>query len=68
MSRSYHQGRDSYPLFTGEGVNQPSGNDSVSEITEIKNRGHALTIDNGCREVPPRLRQTVRITVPRVWE
>jgi hypothetical protein len=27
MSRSYHQCRDSYPLFTGEGVNQPSGND-----------------------------------------
>jgi hypothetical protein len=51
MSRSYHLGRDSYPLFTGEGVNQPSGNDSASEITEIKNRGHALTIDNGWREV-----------------
>jgi non-heme chloroperoxidase len=26
-------------------------NDSVTEITEIPNRGHALTIDNGWREV-----------------
>jgi hypothetical protein len=23
----------------------------VTEIVEIKNRGHALTIDSGCREV-----------------
>jgi hypothetical protein len=38
-------------LFTGGGVNQRSGNDSVTEITEIKNRGHTLTIDNGWREV-----------------
>ena len=47
MGRSYDQGRDSSPLFTGEGVNQASENDSVTQITEIKNRGHALTIDNG---------------------
>ena len=30
---------------------QQQDNDSVTEITEIKNRGHALTIDNGWREV-----------------
>ncbi len=30
---------------------QQSDNKGVTEITEIKNRGHALTIDNGWREV-----------------
>ena len=30
---------------------QQQDNDSITEITEIKNRGHALTIDNGWREV-----------------
>jgi non-heme chloroperoxidase len=30
---------------------QQQGNQGVTEIVEIKNRGHALTIDNGWREV-----------------
>ena len=30
---------------------QQQDNNGVTEIIEIKNRGHALTIDNGWREV-----------------
>jgi non-heme chloroperoxidase len=30
---------------------QQQGNPGVTEIVEVKNRGHALTIDNGWREV-----------------
>ncbi len=26
-------------------------NEGVTEITEMPNRGHALTVDGGCREV-----------------
>ena len=30
---------------------QQEGNSGVTEIVEMKNRGHALTIDSGWREV-----------------
>ena len=39
------------PAVAKASYKQQQDNDGVTEITEIKNRGHALTIDNGWREV-----------------
>ena len=39
------------PAVAKASYKQQQDNDGVTEITEMKNRGHALTIDNGWREV-----------------
>jgi non-heme chloroperoxidase len=39
------------PAVVKAAYKQQQDNDSVTEITEMKNRGHALTIDNGWHEV-----------------
>ena len=40
-----------WALDDGDGFSRRRGQYRVTEITEIKNRGHALTIANGWREV-----------------
>jgi hypothetical protein len=39
------------PLGDRQRLLPAAGNQGVTEITEIKGRGHALTIDSGWREV-----------------
>jgi hypothetical protein len=38
-------------MIANASFEQQQGNSSVTEIVEIPNRGHALTIDSGWREV-----------------
>jgi non-heme chloroperoxidase len=40
------------PAVATASYKQQRDNQGVTEIVEIKNRGHALTIDSGWREVP----------------
>ncbi len=45
-------------------------NEGVTEIVEIKGRGHALTIDSGWREVADTaldLRQALHLLTDRPW-
>jgi pimeloyl-ACP methyl ester carboxylesterase len=39
------------PAIANASYKQQQGNPGVTELIEIKNRGHALTIDSGWREV-----------------
>ena len=39
------------PVVANASYKQQQDNEGVTEIVEIKDRGHALTIDSGWREV-----------------
>jgi hypothetical protein len=48
------------PVLTNASYKLQSRNDAVTEIVEVPDRGHALTIDHGWREVAEIARAFIR--------